>query len=132
MARSSSGRRGRRRRQGRSTPGARPTPATAGANAGSTAATPAADPGIALRPRRSAPRPAAEASLGRQRSRIYRWTHPRIVLDIASELRKVVWPSRYETRNLTTVVLVVSIAVGAILGVVDWIFNRLLENVLLR
>ena len=69
--------------------------------------------------------------MGRQRGRLYRWTHPRFLLDIASELRKVVWPSRHETRNLTTVVLVVAIAVGAILGAVDWVFNRLLENVLL-
>ncbi len=43
-----------------------------------------------------------------------------------SELRKVVWPSRKEWVNLTIVVIVTSIAVGAALGLVDWVFERLI------
>ena len=41
-----------------------------------------------------------------------------------SELRKVVWPSRKEWVNLTFIVIVVSIAVGGALGLVDWVFER--------
>ena len=37
-----------------------------------------------------------------------------------------------QTRNLTMVVIVVSVIVGVVLGVVDFGFNRILENVLLR
>ena len=42
-----------------------------------------------------------------------------------SELRKVVWPSRKEWVNLTFIVIVVSVAVGGALGLVDWVFERL-------
>ncbi len=93
--------------------------------------TAAAQPGVALRPRRSTPRPSESATRGRERSRFYRWTHPRFAIDIIDELRKVVWPSRTETRNLTTVVVIVATAVAIILGTVDWAFNRVMENILL-
>ena len=43
-----------------------------------------------------------------------------------SELRKVVWPSRKEWVNLTFIVIIVSIAVGAGLGLVDWVFEKLI------
>ena len=42
-----------------------------------------------------------------------------------SELRKVVWPSRKEWVNLTFIVIVVSVAIGAGLGRVDWVFEKL-------
>jgi preprotein translocase subunit SecE len=41
-----------------------------------------------------------------------------------SELRKVVWPTRKEWTNLTILVIAVSIAVGAALGLVDWAFEK--------
>ncbi len=43
-----------------------------------------------------------------------------------SELRKVVWPSRKEWVNLTIIVIATSIGVGAALGLVDWVFERLI------
>lgn len=43
-----------------------------------------------------------------------------------SELRKVVWPSRKEWVNLTIVVIATSIAVGAVLGLIDYVFERLI------
>ena len=67
----------------------------------------------------------------RAHGRLYRMTHPRPVMAIIDELRKVVWPSREETTNLTVVVLVVAIAVGIFLGVIDFGLNRVVENVLL-
>ena len=45
--------------------------------------------------------------------------------EVISELRKVTWPSRQETTRLTILVLVVSIIIGAILGVIDIGFSRL-------
>ncbi len=45
--------------------------------------------------------------------------------EVISELRKVTWPSRQETTRLTMLVLVVSVIIGAILGVIDIGFARL-------
>ena len=50
--------------------------------------------------------------------------------DVRSELRKVVWPTRRETLNLTAVVLTLSAVVGAFLGVVDFVFQELFRFLL--
>jgi preprotein translocase subunit SecE len=42
-----------------------------------------------------------------------------------SELRKVNWPSREQTTRLTVLVLIVSVVIGAILGLIDIGFSRL-------
>jgi preprotein translocase subunit SecE len=52
--------------------------------------------------------------------------------DISSELRKVSWPSRDETVYLTTVVIVVAVFVGVLLGGIDLFFNWLIDRLLLR
>ena len=57
---------------------------------------------------------------------------PRWVMDIISELRKVVWPSRPDTMHLTVVVLIVSVIIGLFLGGVDLGFAWLVEHILLR
>ena len=49
---------------------------------------------------------------------------------IMSELRKVTWPSREVTRNLTIIVIAVSSAVGALLGALDYLFKILFEQLL--
>ena len=51
----------------------------------------------------------------------------RFIRDIVVELKKVVWPTRKETRRLTTIVLIVCLAAGLILGAIDYGFSRLLE-----
>ncbi len=86
-----------------------------------------------LRPRREAPStPSVVSAPVRRTRRLFGFLRPSFVTNIISELQKVVWPSRAETRNLTMVVIVVSVIVGVVLGVVDFGFNRILENVLLR
>ncbi len=57
---------------------------------------------------------------------------PRWAMDIISELRKVTWPTRREVMNLTVVVLVVSLLLGAFLGVADLGFGWLVEETILR
>jgi preprotein translocase subunit SecE len=59
------------------------------------------------------------------------WTW-RWVADIISELRKVTWPAREETTNLTVVVLVVSVLVALVLGATDIGLSWLVEKTLLR
>ena len=53
---------------------------------------------------------------------------PRFVSDIVSELRKVTWPTFTETRYLTIVVAVVSLAVGIFLGTIDFVFGWTIER----
>jgi len=44
-----------------------------------------------------------------------------------SELRKVTWPTREQTRNLTLVVLAVCVVMSAFLGVVDFVLSQLVR-----
>ena len=50
--------------------------------------------------------------------------------EVVSELRRVTWPTREETMRLTLIVLAISAAVGAFLGLVDIGFSRLFEIIL--
>ena len=45
--------------------------------------------------------------------------------ETTGELRKVNWPSRKETINLTIVVLIVMAGMSALLGLLDFLFSRL-------
>jgi preprotein translocase subunit SecE len=53
----------------------------------------------------------------------------RFVDESYSELKKVTWPTREQTRNLTVLVFVISAVVGAYIGVFDVLFNELLKLV---
>ena len=64
---------------------------------------------------------------GRRRLRAPLW-----VQDIVSELKKVSWPTREETVYLTTVVIIVSVTVGILLGGIDLFFNWFIDRLLLR
>lgn len=50
--------------------------------------------------------------------------------EVFSEMKKVTWPSREETTRLTMLVLAVSIAIGAMLGVLDFFFTTISDQVL--
>ena len=50
--------------------------------------------------------------------------------EVAAELRKVVWPSREETRRLTVMVIVIAGSIGIFLGVMDYAFTKLMEAIL--
>ncbi len=47
--------------------------------------------------------------------------------EVIGELKKVVWPTREETRRLTIMVIIVSVAVGIFLGAIDLGFTRLVN-----
>ena len=49
----------------------------------------------------------------------------RFVEESWSELKKVTWPTREHTRNLTVLVFIVSAAIGAYIAVFDLIFTRI-------
>ena len=79
-----------------------------------------------------APAPKGPRQPPHQRRGFLAFLRPRWLQDIISELRKVTWPTRQETANLTMVVVVVSVVVGLALGGIDLLFNWLIENTLLR
>jgi preprotein translocase subunit SecE len=47
--------------------------------------------------------------------------------ETVGELRKVSWPTRDEAMNLTTIVVIVLVAMAIFLGVIDLIGERLLQ-----
>lgn len=45
------------------------------------------------------------------------------------ELKKVTWPSREQTINLTVVVVVVCVVIALFLGGIDWVFVTLIKAI---
>jgi len=56
----------------------------------------------------------------------------KFVGETISELRKVVWPTRQEATYLTTIVIVVTVAVAITLWVIDFGFSELMNAIILR
>ena len=52
------------------------------------------------------------------------------VRDVLGELNRVTWPSKEETLRLSLMVIAVSAAVGAFLGVIDLGFGRVMTFLL--
>jgi len=52
----------------------------------------------------------------------------RFIGETIAELKKVVWLSRREAAYLTFLVLVVTIAMGILLGVFDWGFTQIVDK----
>ena len=69
------------------------------------------------RPAQRTGRTAAKAAPSENRLR-------RFFRETRSELKKVTWPTREQTIRLTTIVIGVSVAVGAAIGVVDVIIKE--------
>lgn len=53
------------------------------------------------------------------------------IRETLGELRKVHWPTRTDARNLTIVVLAVTLVMSAFLGLFDFLFGRLVEEILI-
>ena len=52
-------------------------------------------------------------------------------MDVASELRKVIWPKREDVTHLTFVIVIVTIFIGAVLGLIDISFSWLIDKAIL-
>ncbi len=46
------------------------------------------------------------------------------------EMKKVTWPTKKETNNYTLLVIGISLAVAAFLGLLDYIFSFILELII--
>ena len=53
----------------------------------------------------------------------------RFIEESYSELKKVVWPTREQVRNLTVLVFVISAVVGAYIGFFDFVWTEALRVV---
>ena len=53
------------------------------------------------------------------------------IRETISELQKVVWPSREEAVRLSVMVILVSIAIGFLLGLIDAAFGFVIDGLLL-
>lgn len=82
-------------------------------------------------PKTGSTRPAARTAGTGGGGGVLAW-RPRFVMDIVSELRKVVWPSRDDTLHLAVVVVIVTIIFGALLGAIDIGFGWLIDKTLLK
>lgn len=59
-------------------------------------------------------------------------TKQSFVASLISELKQVQWPTKQETIRLTTMVIVISLIIGAYIGIIDfllllaqkWLLNR--------
>jgi preprotein translocase subunit SecE len=52
----------------------------------------------------------------------------RFIGEIIAELKKVVWLSRREAAYLTLLVILVTAAVGIMLGAFDWSFTKIVDK----
>jgi len=72
-------------------------------------------------------RPASKTPVKKAPEKAPKEAKPNFITNVIGELKKVVWPTRQETIKLTTMVLVVSIVMGAILGLFDLGFAKLIN-----
>jgi preprotein translocase subunit SecE len=47
-----------------------------------------------------------------------------------AELRKVTWPTRDETKNLTIIIVIVTVAMAIFLGLLDYIFQVVVAGII--
>ncbi len=52
------------------------------------------------------------------------------IADSYPEMKKVVWPTRQETINHTLLVIAISLGIAAFIGVVDYILNLGIEQLI--
>ena len=50
--------------------------------------------------------------------------------DVRAEGERVTWPTRRVAASLTVIVIAISLAVAAYLGLLDFLFTKALENLL--
>lgn len=99
------------------------------ANGSAVAAAPAPRPASAAAARPS--RPAAPKTVEREqqpsvlRARVARLR--KIYEDTRAEMKKISWPDRETTRNLTIVVIGISVALGLSLGAIDYVLFQIFE-----
>lgn len=60
------------------------------------------------------------------------WNPGTYIKEVTSELKKVTWPSRKQTVNMTLLVMVACVVVALYLTGLDLVLNKLLTNFITR
>lgn len=50
--------------------------------------------------------------------------------EVVQEIKKISWPTREQTQNMTLLVIAASVIVGLYIGLLDYVFQRLIATVL--
>lgn len=50
--------------------------------------------------------------------------------EVAREIKKISWPTREQTQNMTLLVIGVSVIVGLYIGILDYIFKQLIAVII--
>jgi preprotein translocase subunit SecE len=50
--------------------------------------------------------------------------------EVIQEIKKVTWPSREQTQNMTILVIIASLIVGLYIGLLDYIFQQIITAIL--
>ena len=50
--------------------------------------------------------------------------------EVREELQKVIWPKRIDAVKLTATVVIITLIVGAFVGILDYIFAQLISNII--
>ncbi len=50
--------------------------------------------------------------------------------EVVQEIKKISWPTREQTQNMTLLVIAASVIVGLYIGLLDYIFQRLIATML--
>jgi preprotein translocase subunit SecE len=50
--------------------------------------------------------------------------------EVVREIKKISWPTREQTQNMTLLVVVTSVTVGLYIGLLDYIFQRIVAAAL--
>ena len=69
---------------------------------------------------------AAATSSGKEPNAVVRYFQ-----ETRAELRKVTWPTREEARNLTLIIVAVTIAMAVFLGLFDYLFQETVSGIIL-
>ncbi len=68
----------------------------------------------------------ASSTTGKEPNAVVKYFH-----ETRAELRKVTWPTREEARNLTMIIVAVTIAMAVFLGLFDYVFQEVASGVIL-
>lgn len=81
-------------------------------------------------PAERAPAPRANRAEPKRQSVLQDWLAAlqRVIYDTRSELKKITWPDRETTRNLTIVVIGISVALGLLLGGIDYVLFQIFDR----
>ena len=104
------------------TNGSVPTPVAAGATAPARQAPPARPPKPAADRRRPGAEAGARGALAARTEGLRR-----LYAETLSEMKKINWPDRETTKNLTIVVIGISVTLGILLGGIDFLLQALFE-----